>query len=171
MRAFCWSNLYHLYHNARSENCKILIRMFPSFAARIPVAVAEFIIYGMDCIARVVADKPGRSQYRNRTCPTSSQLRGKLSNPSDRCSLFSFNGSLLFLFTPSPCIWPQSTTQQEKLCEILMCCYHFYLSCVHFWKVIHSPYSWISFYVYIFCLHKINDAKIVGVQNSVAEKL
>ena len=47
------------------------MRIFPSFPSRIHVAVAEFIVYGMDFIARVVADKPGGSQYRNRTCPTS----------------------------------------------------------------------------------------------------
>jgi hypothetical protein len=35
------------------------------------VAVAELIVYGKDCIACVVADKPGGSQYRKRTCPTS----------------------------------------------------------------------------------------------------
>jgi len=62
------------------------MRMFPSFPTRIPVAVAEFIVYGMDCIARVVADKLGGSQYRNRTCSASSQLRGKRSDPSGRCS-------------------------------------------------------------------------------------
>jgi hypothetical protein len=33
--------------------------IFPSFPSRIHVAVAELIVYGMDCIARVVADKPG----------------------------------------------------------------------------------------------------------------
>jgi len=37
------------------------MHMFPSCPSRIPVAVAEFIVYDMDCIARVVADKPGGS--------------------------------------------------------------------------------------------------------------
>jgi len=91
------------------------MRLFPSFPTRIPVVVAEFIVYGMDCIARVVADKPGGSQYRNRTCLTSFQLRGKWSDPSGRRSLFSFNGRLLFFFTPSPGTWLQSTTQQAQL--------------------------------------------------------
>jgi len=64
------------------------MRMFPSFPTRIPVAVAEFIVCCMDCIARVVADKLGGSQYKHQTCPTCSQLRGKRSDPSGRCSLF-----------------------------------------------------------------------------------
>jgi hypothetical protein len=145
--------------------------IFPSFLSGIHVAVAELIVYGMDCIARVVADKPGGSQYRNRTCATCSQIKGKWSDPSDRWSLFSFNGSLLFLFTPSPGIWPQSTTHHAQLYEMLMCCYHFCLSWVHSWKVMLSPYSWISFYVYIFRLHKISDAKIVSIHNCVAQQL
>ena len=85
------------------------MRVFPPFPYRIPAVVVGFVVYDMDCIARVVADKPGGSKYRNRCCSTSSQPRGKQSDPSGWCSLFSFNENLLFLFTPSLAIWVHST--------------------------------------------------------------
>jgi len=75
------------------------MRVFPSFPSRIPAAVAEFAFYDTDCIARVVADKPGGSKYRKRHFPTSSQPRGKRSDPSGCAAYFHlvkiFSSSLL----------------------------------------------------------------------------